>query len=896
MFNTPPNPHDPTGPSSSSSSSHTPSAPGPAHRRRALPPRSSLSNSFSFAPPPITPAHPTSATIGGHAMDVSDIIQDGDTSYSFSYAAMPRTATRIAAQGNRGIAQVSPRVRPSSSSSAAPHRPSSESARARTTIPRHRDAQKRRSRLADRSSPERAEKVSPRKRTIRGAEEMDEEQEEEEEGGGEEDEEDEGKTWDMVDSMRLWRHDAIMQHLYDTAAFWGDKILSWTADPNDAFWLAQTHFLTGHYLRAERILTEPLPPPSRGGLPRKDSLKENGIHGMSKGKSRMEETEDAMNGHLYSPRSDLDGEGTLKGRPKLIDESLACRYLAAQCLVQQEKYQEALELLGESNPFRENGSAGGPATEPHPDDGIKLHSSICHLRGLLHLRLSSLALAKESFMEALIIDVKNYEAFRELVEGEMMSATEEWTFVQNLAYRSQLADDQAMFVKLMYITKLKKDNHIHDISRARTELVNTYALQDNCDVLVGLADELYAKYKWEDCYAVTSKILSRIPGHSTALPLHLACMHHIHRLRSSLFMLAHDLVEQDPQAATTWYAVGLWYFSGKRWTDARRYFSKANLIDSRFAPAWIAFAHSFAWEGEHDHAITAYSTSARLFPGTHLPLLFIGMEHLQLSASTLAEEYFRASEAINASDPLLLNELGVVSYNKEDYPEAIRYFQRSIDTAKAMQGVSSTWAVTHCNLGHAYRVTDQLDNAQAAYERCLALDPTNATAYSSLAMLCHLRGDIRTAIRHYHVALSLGPQDPMSTVLLEMALKEQMERLGPTTLPGLPASIGSKDLDPFNVAKGNPSFGPLPIELDPETLADAGGESIIHPAGGYDTTADISVLGLRSIDESGVERSMRRRNRREGPRDASMRRVEQSMMEEEEDVGEEGSTMDIEED
>lgn len=68
------------------------------------------------------------------------------------------------------------------------------------------------------------------------------------------------------------------------------------------------------------------------------------------------------------------------------------------------------------------------------------------------------------------------------------------------------------------------------------------------------------------------RILLRIPAHPAALPLHLACMHHIQRLRSSLFMLAHDLVEQDPANATTWYAVGLWYFSGKRWADARRYF------------------------------------------------------------------------------------------------------------------------------------------------------------------------------------------------------------------------------------------------------------------------------------------------------------------------------------
>jgi anaphase-promoting complex subunit 6 len=38
-------------------------------------------------------------------------------------------------------------------------------------------------------------------------------------------------------------------------------------------------------------------------------------------------------------------------------------------------------------------------------------------------------------------------------------------------------------------------------------------------------------------------------------------------------------------------------------------------MDPRFGPAWIAFAHAFAYEGEHDQAIVAYSTSARLFPG-----------------------------------------------------------------------------------------------------------------------------------------------------------------------------------------------------------------------------------------------------------------------------------------
>ena len=42
--------------------------------------------------------------------------------------------------------------------------------------------------------------------------------------------EEDAHEWGVVDRMRLWRHDALMQHLYDSAAFWGDKIVSWTSE------------------------------------------------------------------------------------------------------------------------------------------------------------------------------------------------------------------------------------------------------------------------------------------------------------------------------------------------------------------------------------------------------------------------------------------------------------------------------------------------------------------------------------------------------------------------------------------------------------------------------------------------------------------------------------------
>lgn len=58
-------------------------------------------------------------------------------------------------------------------------------------------------------------------------------------------------------------------------------------------------------------------------------------------------------------------------------------------------------------------------------------------------------------------------------------------------------------------------------------------------------------------------------------------------------------------------------------------------MDPRFAPAWIAFAHAFSMEGEHDHAVTAYSTCARLYTGyLYLHDSTLQSTHLQDAART----------------------------------------------------------------------------------------------------------------------------------------------------------------------------------------------------------------------------------------------------------------------
>lgn len=89
------------------------------------------------------------------------------------------------------------------------------------------------------------------------------------------------------------------------------------------------------------------------------------------------------------------------------------------------------------------------------------------------LKMNRTDKAKECFLEALLLDVKNYEAFDVLVTGEMMNVDEgtqpftialgagfhrccaEWEVIQTLSY-SEHAREDADFVQMMYTIRLKK--------------------------------------------------------------------------------------------------------------------------------------------------------------------------------------------------------------------------------------------------------------------------------------------------------------------------------------------------------------------------------------------------------------------------------------------------------
>ncbi|MCJ1245620.1 anaphase promoting complex subunit cdc16 [Trapelia coarctata] len=559
----------------------------------------------------------------------------------------------------------------------------------------------------------------------------------------------------MEKLLKEWRQDAINKHQYESAIYIGDKLLALTNDPKDAFWLAQVHFSTGNYTRAQSFLT----------------------------------------------------------KHNLVEHGPSCRYLAAHCNIKQYKFDEALMILSDKNPTHlistsskarrklqhtsgtlRNGVAKVKAAgrldrierseERDREDAsdLKFEAAMCYLRGICFAKQNAFDRAKECYKDAVRIDVQCFEAFDQLMKNSLMSPDEEWTFLESLDFDSISADDPstsqeaAQFAKMLYTTRLSKYKNPTEFTNATETLSTHYHLAQNPDLLLAKADLLFTQCRFKEALAITSSILETDEYNFAIYPLHLACLHELAQT-NTLFLLSHRLADHHPDEPATWLAVGVYYLSINKVAEARRFFSKASMMDPHFGPAWIGFAHTFAAEGEHDQAISAYSTAARLFQGTHLPQLFLGMQNLQLNNLTLAQEYLNAAHGLCQTDPLLLNELGVVFYHIDHLPAAVQMFTRALQIARDIDSDPRAWISTRANLGHAYRRQNQWNLALGEFEEVLRQGGKDAGIFCAKGLVLLEMGRSWEAVIALHEALGVSPQDPVATDLLGRALEEN-SRLG----------------------------------------------------------------------------------------------------------------------
>ena len=507
----------------------------------------------------------------------------------------------------------------------------------------------------------------------------------------------------------------IDNHLYETALFWADKVCSLSKDdPQDIIWLAQSMFFAGQHRRAANLIK----------------------------------------------------------REGLISRSPFCKYLAAKCFAECKEWEKVLEVLEgdykDSKLSLFNGQIESPKIENIPSPGRKIESAIWLLKGMAYEGLETNArdLAADAYKEALSQDVYCFEAFELLTSHHMLTAQEEVDLITSLPFSEQCSPEEAQLVKFVYESKIQK------YSKPMDPKIPTYLdpLNDNLDVVVSLAERHFNNCDFKIAYKLTSAVMNSDLFHQTCLPVHISCLVELKK-KNELYNLSKSLVASYPQRAISWYAIGSYYLLIGRNEQSRRYFGKATSINRIFAPAWLGFAHTYANEGEHDPAISAYFTASKLMPGSHLPFLYLGLEYVTTNNVKLAEHFFREALAISPDDAHVKHELGTVAYQNGNYIAADKYFKDALKRLETLGGlISENWESLFNNLGHVSRKLGRYEEALQYHKQALNVCPQNSTTYSSIGLIyCYMR-NFHDAIPAFHKALSLNRDDTESTQLLNHAL------------------------------------------------------------------------------------------------------------------------------
>lgn len=526
--------------------------------------------------------------------------------------------------------------------------------------------------------------------------------------------------------LRKIIQESFQKHLYTTAIFYADKLFSLSPDVEDLYTLAECYFKNKEY---HRVL------------------------------------------HLLKKHGDIAGN----------DDRL--KLLAAQSLMERKDWDECLRYIDE------NAVAEGSRDE-------KMASVFALLKGKVYELTENQENALIWYEKAVQLDPYCHEALDRLIGNHLLTLEKEVSLLRSLKLH-----EEDEWLRHMYAAKIAATNadspmdpecgrereasqkpwckgrhrRLKQATVGEAFANNEYpvpylpsALVHNGQTLTAQSTRYFSEGDYESCYHTSKKVLDEDPFHLATWPVHIASLVMLD-LKNAVFKSAHQLVNAYPTAAVSWFTAGCYYHMIKKYEHARRFFHKALVLDHTFAPTWIAYGHAFAQHDESDQALAQYRTASRLFPGSHLPWLFIGMEYVRTSSLQLAQQYLENSRTLMPADPHVYNELGVVAFFHKNYSKACDILLHALS-------LSSTPHETFCtNLGHAFLKCKVYDRALEYFQQAYRLSP-NSSALSGIAFTLHCTGRIEEAIEYYHRALSMQHDDVFATEILKFAVQEAAEQ------------------------------------------------------------------------------------------------------------------------
>ena len=385
--------------------------------------------------------------------------------------------------------------------------------------------------------------------------------------------------------------------------------------------------------------------------------------------------------------------------------------------------------------------------------------------------------------QALHLDVRCFEALEHIV-GAQLTPNEETELFSSLVSNGCFSSPYTSWLHPVYVSNLGKfdcstsiESKFEQVDKI-SAVQNGPTLEKDPDILISKAEACFYHRDSRGAYDLTKMIFELDPSdYVRASLVHIAAMVELGK-SSELFYFAHRQVKEYPKSALSWYAVGAYYYSAKKFDASRRYFNKATALDPNMMSAWIGSAHAHAMHDESDRAMAIYRTAAGLFPGSHIPVLGTAMEYLRTNNPAFAQQFCEQALNLCPVDPAVYNELGIVFYRLKKFEESTKYFKEALRRCSGLSERVLSLALESVtfNLGHAQRRAGLITEAIETYKLALSRCPKSASGHASLGLAYHLHDDPQKAIDCYHISLGIHPGDTLVGELMELALVDMYKQ------------------------------------------------------------------------------------------------------------------------
>ncbi|ETO08727.1 hypothetical protein RFI_28660 [Reticulomyxa filosa] len=208
---------------------------------------------------------------------------------------------------------------------------------------------------------------------------------------------------------------------------------------------------------------------------------------------------------------------------------------------------------------------------------VMITSALCVIRARALEQQGNLQRALHWYKKALLVDAKNTEVnlflkiyFKNIYIYIYIKAR---ILLQELLFPKDYE-----WLKLFYESKINEMGCCYEeLERIQNEIKKIKPLDKCQDMSIILANSYYILNGYHESYNITKNILINDPFILECLPSHISCLVELGK-QSEMYLLAHDLIENYPEKAISWYAVGCYYCMIRRQDTARKFLLKATKL------------------------------------------------------------------------------------------------------------------------------------------------------------------------------------------------------------------------------------------------------------------------------------------------------------------------------